>query len=87
MKITPSITGIAIIDGSHLHCTFADGTEGVVDIGKYIGKNPGPVFKPLKDETFFRKGAYLHKLRTIAWPNGADIAPETLYKDIADACH
>ena len=58
---------------------FSGGEEGVVDLAKYV--DFGPMFRPLADESFFRQ------LRveggTIAWPNGADIAPERLYELLA----
>jgi hypothetical protein len=56
--------------------SFADGVEGEVDLSRYLGY--GPVFKPLADEEFFRQLRV--EAGTIAWPNGADIAPERLYE-------
>ena len=60
---------------------FDDGLAGEVDFSEYIGK--GPVFEPLRDESYFRKA--LIEGGTVAWPNSADIAPETLYEKIESA--
>ena len=60
---------------------FDDGVEGDVDFSEYLSK--GPVFQSFKDRKVFSKATV--EGGTIAWPNGADIAPETLYRKILDA--
>ena len=65
-------------DGYVYHILFDDGTEGDIDFEDYIDK--GAVFKPFKDLQFFRKATI--DGGTISWPNGVDIAPETLYEKI-----
>lgn len=56
-----------------LRLTFTDGTEKVVDFSRWLH---GEVFQPLADKRKFKK--FLIAGGTVCWPNGADIAPETL---------
>jgi hypothetical protein len=57
-----------------LEVTFADGTCRTIDFSRWLR---GPVFEPLKDFDYFKK--FIVDGWTVSWPNGADIAPETLY--------
>ena len=64
--------------GFIVHLVFTDGTERDVDLRPYIGT--GPIFAPLRrDPVLFRQVFVDPESQTLTWPNGADIAPETLY--------
>ncbi len=40
----------------------------------------GPIFEPLRDPDYFAKAYLDSDSRTVAWPNGADFAPDFLYE-------
>ena len=58
-----------------IHLTFNDGLARAVDFGRWI---KGPIFEPLRDPVYFQR--FFLEGGTVVWPNGADIAPETLYE-------
>lgn len=62
-----------------LELTFADGLSGVVEV---LPRMWGPVFERARTEEGFTE-AYLDvESRTVAWPGGADLAPDTLYERV-----
>lgn len=70
---------IKFLDGYKLELKFADGKKGVVDFTAYLKK--GGVFRRLRDVEYFKQ-AYIDKeLGVLCWPDGLDIAPETLYSE------
>jgi len=64
--------------GYVFHIIFDDGLEGDVEFLRVSQQRP--IFAALKDPSFFRQASVVGG--TIAWPNGADLAPETLYEKI-----
>lgn len=63
--------------GYRVWLQFADGTEGEVDLE---GELWGEMFEPLKDKSLFADCSVDPDLKTLVWPNGADLAPEFLYR-------
>lgn len=72
------VTGARYRYGYTYEITFDDGAQSDVDFSCYLGT--GPVFEPLRNLEFFMQARI--EGGTIAWPNGADIAPETLYEKV-----
>ncbi len=71
------VVAVELLDGFNVRMRFSNGEVREVDLERYLH---GPIFEPLrKDPDLFPQ---MHiEGGTIAWPNGADIAPETLYED------
>jgi hypothetical protein len=68
---------VVVVADHRLRLTFADGSVGEVDFSRRIWRG---VFEPLRDPDYFSRVALDRELGTIVWPNGADMAPETLYE-------
>ena len=78
MSYLPAVVGVAVIGDYRLRLLFDDGTAGDVDFSsmKWMG-----VFEPLRDPTYFAMVKVDPEAATVVWPNGADLAPETLYEE------
>jgi hypothetical protein len=75
MDKIPCVTKAEYRGSYRIHVTFDDHSEKTIDFRRYL---KGPVFEPLKDVKYFRR--FFLDDWTVAWPNGADIAPEELYE-------
>ena len=78
MTFLPCVISADYRGGFQIHLTFNDLSEGTVDFGQWL---EGPVFEDLRDPICF--GKFFIDGGTVVWPNGADIAPETLYEAAA----
>jgi hypothetical protein len=74
MDILPSVIRATYEGDFRIRLTFHDNLEGTVDFQAWLD---GPVFEALKDRAYFQQ--FFIDGGTVVWPNGADIAPETLY--------
>jgi len=69
------VTGVEFLGGHRLRLDFDDGCSGEIDFSDEEWEG---VFAPLADPKYFGAVELDEELGTIVWPNGADIAPETL---------
>ena len=70
-----------VVDATYLadykiKITFDNGKEKIADCLIWLN---GEIFEPLKDKNYFQR--FFVDDWSIAWPNGADIAPDTLYEE------
>jgi hypothetical protein len=77
MRALLHVTSVRHLGGHRLAVAFSDGSEREVDLKEALH---GEVFEPLRDETFFAQAYVDAETRTVAWPNGADLAPEYLHE-------
>lgn len=75
-KLVP-VLGAEVIADHVLRVAFGDGIVGDVD---FTARQWSGVSAPLADPAFFAQARVDPEIRTVAWPNGYDIAPETLYE-------
>ncbi len=70
------ITDVTVVSEHRLQVAFDDGASGEIDASSWDWRG---VFEPLRDPAFFAQVTLDEELGTIGWPNGADVAPETLH--------
>lgn len=74
MKILPQVVEARYVSGYCIDLLFSTGVRKTVDFSPWLR---GAVFEPLKNKAEFRK--FFIAGGTVCWPNGADVAPETLF--------
>ncbi|PYQ27616.1 MAG: DUF2442 domain-containing protein [Acidobacteria bacterium] len=72
-NILVRVVSAEYVKGYQLRVRFSDGEEKVVDFTRWIR---GEMFKLLANKRQFKR--FFIAGGTVCWPNGADIAPETL---------
>lgn len=74
-RLLPHVTKVHVVRDFVVRVEFDDGFVREIDLEPQLR---GPVFAPLRDPALFRQVTVDPVSRTIAWPNGADLAPEFL---------
>lgn len=69
------IVALKVCGAHRLDLTFNNGARKRVDVGPLL---QGPIFEPLRSSKYFARAILDAECGTVVWPNGADIAPETL---------
>jgi hypothetical protein len=73
------ITQVSAGHGYTLLLSFDDGLSGQVDLSSRLF---GPIFEPLRDPFLFAQ-VQVDEYGAVCWPNGADLAPDALYRTIS----
>jgi hypothetical protein len=77
--LTPDITAVAVLRHGVVRLDFADGLSGEVAL---LNRMRGPVFSHATTEAGFAQVYVDEESGTIAWPGGADLAPDVLYERV-----
>lgn len=76
------VSKIEWLGGHKLRFRFNDGSAGEHDFASLV-REGGPMVEPLHDLDYFRRGFLEFGAPT--WPNGFDIAPDWLHREIEAA--
>jgi Protein of unknown function (DUF2442) len=70
------IVDVEVVGEHRLRLEFDDGVSGELDASNWDWDG---VFEQLSDPAYFARVQLDDELGSIRWPNGADVAPETLH--------
>jgi hypothetical protein len=76
------VTSLESLGGFRLRVKFNGGSEGTHDFSAMV-KEPGSAIEPLRDEGYFAR-VFL-EFGAPTWPNGFDISPEWLRREMEAA--
>jgi len=73
----PDVVGVSALAGRTIWLEYADGQAGEVDLTELLR---GPFYARVRTEDALFAQVFVNEVGTIAWPDGADLAPEALYE-------
>jgi len=74
------IVTVKPLPGYQIYVETVDGRKGIFDLNPYLDRG---VFRELRDVHYFNRVGIL--FGAVTWPNGQDIAPETLLSEMLAA--
>ena len=80
----PEVVEARYVRGYIVWLRFDDGLQGELDLESSLR---GEVFEPLREPAAFRMFFVHPEFATLAWPNGADLAPDVLYDRVRSHIH
>ena len=83
-QVPPMIDVVSVkhLGGYKLRVAFSDGSGGVHDFSSTAARE-GEMVRPLKDPVFFAR--VFVELGALTWPNGFDLDPIALYREMEEA--
>jgi hypothetical protein len=82
VSMLTKVAGIERLGGLRLRVRFSDGSEGIHDFVSLVNES-GAALAPLRDEAYFAR-VFL-EFGAPTWPNGFDIEPEWLRREMETA--
>jgi Protein of unknown function (DUF2442) len=76
------VAEVEALPGFRLRVRFNDGTEGEVEMARFIESADAGVFAALRDETLFRQAKLV--LGAVTWPGELDLAPDAMHRAIKE---
>jgi hypothetical protein len=76
------VVEVTPLEGFRLRVSFSNGRQGIRDCSDIVAE-AGPMVAPLRDPAFF--GRVFIEYGALAWPNGYDIDPIALYREMEEA--
>lgn len=75
-----AVVAVRALEPFRVWLRFADRTEGVADLADLFAR--GGVLAPLRDAGQFAQVRLVPSFRTIEWPSGVDLDPDSLYERV-----
>src|SRR5262245_5372863 len=78
--MTVDVISAKYLGNYRLRIRFSDGSEGVHDFARLV-REDGPMITPLRNPSYFARTSI--EFGAITWPNGFDLDPIKLHRDMA----